>query len=351
MSTHAVIDHTAFPYILDLIFSQADYASLLKWRLTSRGFRARADRLLFSHVILTRDLYRGVSLGPGSTSTSPPILRDKLLPFTPAAVQIFDLDHRHYHGDYKLADFNLGQLTSAHTLRRTGRFVAQLGTHQIPNVTTTVDFFDPYDVPNRYRRRPHLKTNIWLPHRIKRYCLHVDWMGFKGSKNVREWVLVLHSLVSDDEIELGPSNHHDPYPPFIGNILTYMMKVLDRKGSITIVGAEHVTPVQFGGVEDDMSRSSTDLLRATMIKLIHKSFPPGPKRVHAETNTTFLTFTDWFDSLGDKLDVEAYFFDYGYHELCAVCGATVQSDPSRRCRHCRYCCNCPPDSPLWFLSD
>ncbi|KAL1412273.1 hypothetical protein Q8F55_000016 [Vanrija albida] len=311
MSTDVHLDHTSFPNIIDLVIGGCNISALLKWRLTSSSFRARVDRILLNHVVPTAGPPRsttakdGIRLTPGSTSRAPPMPPYASLQFYPEAVQILDV---WYKPNGKVSDYGLERLTSVCTIRRKGKFVAQRGTNQVPSATTGVDFFDPRNVPNRYRGRPRNKTIIWLPTHLKRYCLHVEWyeressvlsatVGFKSTKFIRDWVLILHPerMLAD-----GP-RCHESYPPFIGDILTHILKVLDRKGSVTIVGTEAASPVQFG---EGSTGSATDLLRATVVNLIHQDFPAGPKRTHAETHTTFLTLPAWLDSLGDTKEIE-----------------------------------------------
>lgn len=329
MPTDVFIDHTSFPYIIDLIISHADLDGMLKWRRTSYSLRARVDRILFSHVTLdphrpwSDDQDHVISLGPGSTSHSPGVHAHKSLPFAPEAVQIIDVRHK---PDGKFSDYGLDRLTSVHTIRRKALIVALIGTNQVPSARTAVDFFDIHNIPNYIRRRRADKTNIWLPVRLKRYCLHVEWyqdvarelgtiVDFKSTRNIREWVLILHPTSFGGDAHFYPS-----YPPFLGSIITHMVKVLDRKGSITIVGAEEVNPAQFGGGSTD---SSTDLLRATVMHHLHTEFPQGPKRTHADSHTTFTTLPDWLASLGDLKDIEGQWIDGPRLVICRDCEMSV----------------------------
>lgn len=338
MSTGVLIDHTAHPYIVDLVMSHGDMGSMLNWRLTSRSFRARVDNILFHHVTFkapqtltnTTDV-ADVSLHPGSMSLAPPVANTKSLPFAPQAVKILDIC-------YKTTDLARLQLTSVHTLRRMNLFVFKRWSNQVPSATTVVDFFNSAKVlvTRRYPRAPG-KTWVFLPACAHRYVLHVEWfeslsgsfnttLDFKNANNLCEWVLILHPC-----IDAGGAPHHESFPPFVGQIITHMIKVLERKGSITIVGSEGVNPVQFGGRPND---SSTDLLRATVAKLIDQEFPEGPARDHAHSHTSFVTLAGWFDALGDKREIEGIWVDKRWQqEVCPACVLSVSLLDKRSLAH------------------
>jgi hypothetical protein len=71
--TPGVIDHTAYPQIMDVVFASAPRAALLSLRATSRTYRARVDALLSRHLALTDADLRS-ALGPRVPPSTPEVL-------------------------------------------------------------------------------------------------------------------------------------------------------------------------------------------------------------------------------------------------------------------------------------
>ncbi|WOO81795.1 uncharacterized protein LOC62_04G005316 [Vanrija pseudolonga] len=97
----ATIDHTAYPYLIDLIIDNSHVDALLKLRATSKSFRDRLTTLLYTHVLVgngyTNDPFSDNLLVLKRPSSRPLIYRElgdvyspPYLPFLRDPVQILD---------------------------------------------------------------------------------------------------------------------------------------------------------------------------------------------------------------------------------------------------------------------
>ncbi|WOO81721.1 uncharacterized protein LOC62_04G005241 [Vanrija pseudolonga] len=130
------IDHTAFPYLIDVIMGYADMSALVAFRTTSSTFRRRVDGILLKHVVITYkypNVTHNISFKtpPGSLLTVGTVVRR--LPLAPKFVQVADIQYYPYRGETMSpspADFK-----SIHTIRRSAHMVSQRGTNYFKNAS------------------------------------------------------------------------------------------------------------------------------------------------------------------------------------------------------------------------
>lgn len=328
------IDHTAFPYLIDMIVGYADMGALVALRTTSSAFRRRVDGILLKHVVIT---YKSPSVTVGTQpAMTPPNIAFKTppgslltvgarhLPLAPQFVQVADIQYCPYRGETMspaVADFK-----SVHTIRRSARMVSQRGTNYFKHATTVVDFFN-MSQELYYRQSKTGKSIIYLPHKTKRYVLHVKWredaqsyyfpdVDFKSVRNIKEWVLVFHP---------HQSCHVNPHAviPFtlLATIAEITKVMVTNKAAAIIVGAESIHPVQLGKNDHDLPReASTNILRThiniALTAHIVVNGGPAPPTI----NIKFLTYAEWLSSMDDATkNIEGVWpvDDSGY--TCPVC--------------------------------
>lgn len=113
------LDHTAYPFLMDEVIKYASVQALSKLRLTSKAFRARADRVLGSHVVLEatggeEEMKTAMHLPRTRRFTPGPSTWEMTVP--QSSVRVLDVDRRLLR-DAKLAPaFNA--FTNVTTVRR-----------------------------------------------------------------------------------------------------------------------------------------------------------------------------------------------------------------------------------------
>ncbi|KAL1412274.1 hypothetical protein Q8F55_000017 [Vanrija albida] len=270
MSTTAAIDHTSFPYLIDMIVTYADIPALVALRAASSAFRQRVDDVLLKHVVITNRKPGGPSgSGTPSYTFKTPLgslfgVDDHPLPLAPRSVQVADI--RYYPGRGECMSPALGSYKSVNTIRRSGSMVSQRGTNYFHGATTVVDFFNM--TQETYVRKSKTgKSIIYLPHATQRYVLHLKWredaphglyndIDFKSIGCIKEWVIVFHP---------HPSCHIQSFvaaPPSIRAILHEIAKIVTiTRASVLMVGAEAIHPCQLGGARHgEGEEDSIDLL-------------------------------------------------------------------------------------------
>lgn len=141
-----VIDHTAYPAIMDAVIQYASPQALFKLRMTAKSMQRRVDPVLGAHVVLSQ-----------RTDDFPPVFESRLyLPkkhrFTPgpkswqlhtssAAVRVLDFGYRHLDGPSLTRTFN--NFPAATMVRRfapsQNLYAAELSLP--PSAQTVVDYF------------------------------------------------------------------------------------------------------------------------------------------------------------------------------------------------------------------
>ncbi|KAL1412291.1 hypothetical protein Q8F55_000035 [Vanrija albida] len=173
-----MIDHNAYPHIIECILGYSSLDTLVAFRSTSRRFRDQITAQLLSHAVLRRfpdrDNAYGFRLPPTST-----LAPEYKLPFVPEYVRTLDLVAFAYaHCGQPVLDkpdSDLVDRFELHTLRRLGNTAQAPGSNCFPNVHTVVDYVD-MSVLSGYE-----DPEIDLPLRAQRHIVHFTW---DPSKNI-----------------------------------------------------------------------------------------------------------------------------------------------------------------------
>lgn len=228
------IDHTAYPYIMDMVISECSTLALLRFRATCRRLRDRADSILLKHAVLTLD-----------DTARPPKIRlstpeGERLPLRPELVRVLDIPCL-WDGEALVP--HLKRFTAVHTLRRSGR-AANLPSACLPSVRTTIDSQSTQD-PNIYHSAhvPHSTTRYVYHHRMDSPHMPATHMHSSGlHAGVRDCVMVYHPPPA--EVRRCPPRRQ--LQRFLSLLLT-CDDMLEAGGSLTIVGTEAVlTPMPDG---------------------------------------------------------------------------------------------------------
>ncbi|WOO81717.1 uncharacterized protein LOC62_04G005237 [Vanrija pseudolonga] len=310
----ATIDHTAFPYIIDMIVDFADIPALLKFRGLSCAYRDRIDRLVFQHVAITGLHQNGppnydqflVCLPP-TTSHLTPLKRGQTLPRVQKAVRVADIEYVPLRGTAWPIPQRPPSHRGVHTIRRKGRFVTEDGSNYFRKATTTIDILDlATEIHLRYRRRASV---IHLPFHTRRYTLHLKWdessspwlwrpVEFKSTRMIEEFVFVLHPLAGDNIPHRSPDFQScDTFKSIFG----MMIRIVQKKCSkVTIVGANTVTPAAFG--VPIRSAPNPDGIEVVRAAILNSARSISSQKI--ENILTFLTYDEWWSTLGSKKEIE-----------------------------------------------
>lgn len=185
----AILDHTAYPHLINTIIFHAPVASLFKLAATCKHYRDRVKPLLVKHVV-AKHL-------PGSSEATffvPKCLRSQerrnwVVPSHPEAIEVLDIDTRVMCNDDGRRDrkhsqlVHLGpQLASLRTLRRFGRdTVVDLYPAPPPNLRNVVTYADIFTCGAGVLIEGLPFNNL------PRHIIHVRWDQFDPS--LSQWFL------------------------------------------------------------------------------------------------------------------------------------------------------------------
>lgn len=228
------LNHTSYPAIIDTILAHSSVKVLVRFRATSKHFRAKIDayfaRLQDAELRDRGDSYTLVSPSSGQTLRYiPSAVRVLTAPFLPTP-------NTHW------AVFS--PFRSLHTLRRVDSGVQIHGAY-FPSVATVID----------YHAVDGTLDAIHIPPKTRRYVHHhrldggrdAAWTGvdLEGLKGVQEAVFVYHPSGSAVTVSML-----DRLNCFLNLCLCYE-QVLRTGGTLTIVGVEsllHPDPVPDHGL-------------------------------------------------------------------------------------------------------
>lgn len=185
----AVIDHTAYPGILDLIIAYAPVASLFKLASTSTQCRERLAPLLAKHVVVIAE---GRQRAPALYVPKGLRCDDRenwRAHFRPDAIQVLDVDDYLMHNNSYLRKMARG-LTSLRVLRRFNR-ADNVGGSPIspPGVHTAVDYVAIFPTKDGDKLRPSLHC-FTLPN-LQRHVIHVRWGQHQLNRSQMYWPKVV----------------------------------------------------------------------------------------------------------------------------------------------------------------
>ncbi|WOO81790.1 uncharacterized protein LOC62_04G005311 [Vanrija pseudolonga] len=304
------IDHTAHPYLLDLIISYAPLASLLQLRATSRGFRERVrprvERLLSRHLILTRTTSEdgdgdGLALYPPSKGRADPRWHIGIVPST---LVVLDVDVGEFV-PHELATVTSTTSPALRTLRRFNWPTSSIfNPFTIPSVSlgTVVDFVDLSTHPPLGSSAPLVDSGV------TRHVLHVRWDTNAYAPGSLGTLLALPS-VHEFVLALWPFSVPKAPPPStrVYVDLCCIFNSLIRAGErplVTVVGLEHVDPNQITEEREvPFKRGCFDATVAAFREELQAQVALFRESGHAEEFAfECITFEEWHERLGDDKD-------------------------------------------------
>lgn len=316
-----MLDHTAYPYLIDDIVSFAPAPSLLALRGTSKAFQDRVDALVLQHAVLE---FRADGNGPsmphgGGTACLVPLgprvepvrasaSRPQLKPvlWMPEAVVALDLWTIVSTDKYPVGwdAPSPASFTALHTIRRAGR---ALGRDTRLRARTVVD----------YASHPVPKGCLDIPPSCESYVLHLNWREGTGLDlftgphiEARKGVKVDRYKLKKATIVLWP--HGEAGVPqtltMNGNVnllaiagivdnASMLRRYLRRGATLTLVGLEkvyrwHVDP------EERSTARGPDTFEVFKANL-RMGFPTQAEFDAVVANIRSITLDEWYAELGE----------------------------------------------------
>ncbi|WOO81835.1 uncharacterized protein LOC62_04G005353 [Vanrija pseudolonga] len=304
-----VIDHTAHPHIIDAIIGACDTPTAIAFRSTSRAFRDKIDPMLLAHVLLyapapdpvpsiqhlnrIKGLVRPSEVVDPEVEGAPP---PPLLPFVPGAIRAIDVNtENEYTPEFAR------KLTGVRTVRRSNDAV--WSTPPPFDGITMVDFVSLYG--GLYQDL----GPFWF---LETYVIHIRW-----DESERQEIFA--------EIDATPMKQAcmslmvlvlEPWSPgrppvctpdltFLSNIAVGMLSVLEWGGTLCIVGADDVSPLNMGAEADD--EDEDDAHPVTMFEDMLLGFwrdsenaPPEDHLVRLLADVEFVSLAEWHESLRQR---------------------------------------------------
>lgn len=252
------IDHTAYPYIIDLIVDNSDVDALLRLGATSKAFHARTTALLYAHVLLADQcIYGGEPVTAESRLTimPPPHYMsahkinfaddDKFpphfLPFVPQAVKVLTVDITAFQYD----DLTIGggfdklrEFTNVTAVRRFGRNTVEwIG--EVPFGAPDMLCIDYLLSDGDYPNKPYCIKCI---SGVTDHIVHLEWCP-GNDFNVEYYFDNTQSLERVTFV-LWPTGLHDndhpvrPPCPELWDPIQSLDDFMQRGGQLTIVGTD-----------------------------------------------------------------------------------------------------------------
>lgn len=329
MTTTPILDHTAYPPIIDAILSHSSPDTLLAFTSTGKEYRAKLAVWL-SHSTFTGDRNVGhlVSNLPSAPSS---------LPLVPSLVRILDIDNNtcwleQGRKPYAPQDPTLAALTSLRTLRRlAGAAVTRevcycvrdewewdvcdclLSHFELPPAHTVVDFLEPDCPPN-----PGVERHLCLRADTDRHIIHVGWGedDDAGPESLPARHYLWSEKIDTSHFEVvivlrppSPGNRAatDRHALLVRNIVDELVGKWSAghlRFALTIVGIE--------ALDLASPASDPDARRSEFAHLAHRRLSERAEhditwclRVLNE-RATFLALDEWRASLGDEVAVLGY---------------------------------------------
>ncbi|WOO81759.1 uncharacterized protein LOC62_04G005280 [Vanrija pseudolonga] len=382
-----MLDHTAYPEIVDCILCYSSFSTLLVFRLTSKHFRDQANKRLLPHVVLTKfpDKGWGFTLPPSSD-----LAPGSRVPREPSFVRTLDLanfppgdDLARFPPGERPTDDTINPLQAGvHTFRRLGNTALASGPSLLWRVHTVVDFIDlsharpqtsnitvnGVPLPHKQKRRIH------LPLDSRRHVIHLKWDAmstthletsvhvferiekegppwdeghpYKRLGAVREFVVVLAPTYADDmEWEIPfPSDDTEgtTRPPLmktapIFDLVGQLVPALVAGATLTVVGLERVSSRQLGGKAYGLVRPGRDASFTAFEESTKQHWRiMGWSKEQINTAVGALRLADmdeWLLELDDnRADIEGS-WPAGYTHYCEGWSG-VSSSPVGSCAQC-----------------
>ncbi|KAL1412283.1 hypothetical protein Q8F55_000027 [Vanrija albida] len=272
-----MIDHTAYPSIVDDVLAYTGVPALLAFRATSRAYKAQIDRQLWSHAVLVT---RATRSGASRLALLSAALPDEPIPYLPHLVHTLDIAT-----SVEPTPAQKEAFTALRVVRRFGSGM-HLAT-QLPSswrAHTAVDLLTPDEADGG------AAGVLCAPGECERYVAHVaptsdgrraEIRARSQRQGARDYVLVFWP---------GHPPQHAPV-----RIVTEFGLHTQRNGSLTIVGVEDALPEGF-----DLARLK-ELVRQFCTVTLRFSEDAADVQDKA---TRWLSREQWWAELGDRREVE-----------------------------------------------
>lgn len=278
-SSSLMLDHLAYPHIIDAVFASSDSGALLALRSASHGFRERADARLFAHVavhVADDTTYLRSPLAPAVNLPSLPF------PLVASAREQLALSAKLKHT--LIVDLHSPIPVDYTAWFRTFDLVRRVdplaGAGFLLPAKTYVEYLDL-----RGGSRRDAAVGDWLteiPDGVRRTVLHLTWT--RGcSEQVRRMGRVYLPRGVDVVILLEPDGNVVEEDKGPTNVLVALLRTAKRvansAASMTIVGLEMLSPYDLGGevelaYDDEGDVAWTDAVReAVQRQLEERSLP------------------------------------------------------------------------------
>ncbi|KAL1406653.1 hypothetical protein Q8F55_008359 [Vanrija albida] len=156
--------------------------------------------------------------------------------------------------------------------------------------------------------------SITLPPKARRYVLHLHWdavypsphytrLRLDNMDKLREVVLALKPTVRRDWL---PDEQYRSVPAFITSALRIAFEVIKRGGTLTIVGAEMVHPLQLGDAGEDEVDVGSRLSIYLTKRLIREAWAKDPDArpyEQVKARIRVIRMVDWWHELGEERKV------------------------------------------------
>ncbi|WOO81744.1 uncharacterized protein LOC62_04G005265 [Vanrija pseudolonga] len=278
-----IIDHTAYPSILDDVLAHSSVSALLSFRATASAYKSRVDTQLFTHAVLvTRATATGVQLALRSASGAE-------LPYLPHLVHILDIATTLEPTSAQKAEF-----TSLRTVRRFGS-----GMHlaaEIPSswrAPTAVDFLTVDEATGG------AAGVLCAPGECSRYVAHVAPTSDGRRAEIR--TRVQRQRAREYVLVFWPSRYPPEHAPV--RVITEFGLHAHREGSLTIVGVEDALPEGYG-----LQKLKTLVRQFYTVTL---RFSDAAADVQ-DASTRWLSREEWWAELGARREVEGVWPGVGY---------------------------------------
>ncbi|KAL1412276.1 hypothetical protein Q8F55_000020 [Vanrija albida] len=326
------LDASAFPHIVDLVLAHTPVADLLPLRLVSRDFRDRVDAEIDGyHVQLLDHRWRcrhrcspPYAVTPAHAKWSDKARRPEYcvqtlpasLPRTLVKVVQFAVTA----SPTGIVEA-INSIGTVNTLQRSGpgimgNFPPSGWSSKLVNV---VDFLH---LQKDCGSRDSLNT-IVLPDSTRRYVLHVAFEQIAEPRSrwrpsthlqdlrriripasgMREFVLVLWPIFKPDE---GPEEPYDTFPHVLHSLLLATAQIAIKGGTVTIVGADRISPLLLGRPERKAKVRSAvvDEVKARRLQWSENHRLTPGQAEEADKRTRWLTVHEWWDELGFRRQYE-----------------------------------------------
>lgn len=300
----AVIDHTAFPEMVNNIIRFGDHGTRMAFRSTSSTYCAYVNKIHFKHMLIR------LSPGLDDVLTHHPLDRDDLfgadydIPRLLDSVEVLDVSV--YDREDPPIDV-LRRFPFTHTLRRLGLNSTTSAIYFVKGIHTVVDFVHTADTT------PGAAFAIVLQRGPERHIIHYRWQD----NTADPLIVYLHNTPRRDclkEVVQQPDSLKEVvlalWPVETGETVSLQglfglvidfARQIELRAPLKIVGLEKL---DFEGRSDtlDMEGRIAAFFQGISPRL-HVFYDPAEALQRIKASTIFLTFDEWWHELGEHKEI------------------------------------------------